>query len=933
MKRNLIGTLLIFIFLLTLAGIGQAQIIAPPADSQVPGEILMGLIGKYMAMVQQYQSLIAQGGVPDSVIELRLAAKVILGDEEIDLELVDESLAGLSRMAFWIKGSILARYPSLIRMDLSGSLGDVEILFTTTGSTVVFRDEAVFSVLPLDMDVADVLPIETLPVDLDLPSSLGQLQEQIDASLLSRVLGAAIEYDGLELTPRGWAHVVRLTDTDTGEVVTLWVLDETWELCKAEYDDPLGGNSMIIVIEGIELVASTLPDSAFVIDTSMLAELPYEEFLAVFELKLLSAALTGAPVAADLSVSLPEVRQGEQVVVSSNGLDAEDAESDLDAQIEYRAPNGSWTPLELGANYVGTAPLGHWEAVFVPSLNEVPGSYDFKVTYADTAGVVGEPLELLAALNVIAVPPQVVDVTPADAEKGVPVVSHVAVTFSQGMDIASVESAFYLTDSSGQAVSGTFEWTEERAFVFKPDQRLAYGENYLAKILGTAAGLNTATLDTDMDGIGEGSPADDLVCRFTTEYAPLPKVVEFSPGYRQVNVAVSAQVSVAFTEPMDEPSVENAFSLTSPDGQVVSGSFQWADNTMTFIPSQNLEYNTTYAVKVRGSAMSAIGVGLDANKNGIAEGSPKDDLLWWFSTEKYPVLAVKPVSQTALGGDFITVDIMARSVSQLSSFAFTIDFNPEVLSVLKVQRASFAMWRPRPKIIEDVDIWQPTVIDHEQGLITIAADSTRKGGVTGTGTIATLTFQAIAVGESLLQFENVSLINALGEDILPELRHGSVQVIEFPPWDANHDGVVNILDFIIIQTNRGANTDVNGDGVTNILDMVAAAGSVESPLVPPPPPGFSMLGGNFPNPFNPETWIPYQLARGANVVIRIYSPIGQLVRSLDLGYKGAGRYITKAAAAYWDGTNEYGERVASGIYYYSIKAGDFSAVKKMVVSQ
>ena len=90
---------------------------------------------------------------------------------------------------------------------------------------------------------------------------------------------------------------------------------------------------------------------------------------------------------------------------------------------------------------------------------------------------------------------------------------------------------------------------------------------------------------------------------------------------------------------------------------------------------------------------------------------------------------------------------------------------------------------------------------------------------------------------------------------------------------------------------------------------------------------------NFPNPFNPETWIPYQLAQDKNVTISIYSVSGQIVRTLEVGPKLAGSYISKENAAHWDGRNDSGEQVASGVYFYSIQAGDFAATKKMVVKQ
>ena len=88
---------------------------------------------------------------------------------------------------------------------------------------------------------------------------------------------------------------------------------------------------------------------------------------------------------------------------------------------------------------------------------------------------------------------------------------------------------------------------------------------------------------------------------------------------------------------------------------------------------------------------------------------------------------------------------------------------------------------------------------------------------------------------------------------------------------------------------------------------------------------------NYPNPFNPETWIPYQLAAPADVVVQIYTVNGVLVRTLALGHRSAGIYQEKSHAAYWDGKNEQGETVSSGVYFYTLKVGDFSATKKMLI--
>ena len=96
-------------------------------------------------------------------------------------------------------------------------------------------------------------------------------------------------------------------------------------------------------------------------------------------------------------------------------------------------------------------------------------------------------------------------------------------------------------------------------------------------------------------------------------------------------------------------------------------------------------------------------------------------------------------------------------------------------------------------------------------------------------------------------------------------------------------------------------------------------------------PSETALLPNYPNPFNPETWIPYHLSDPAEVTLSIYSADGRLVRTLALGHQAAGIYESKSRAAYWDGRNAVGERVASGLYFYTLTAGDFAATGKMLI--
>jgi hypothetical protein len=96
-------------------------------------------------------------------------------------------------------------------------------------------------------------------------------------------------------------------------------------------------------------------------------------------------------------------------------------------------------------------------------------------------------------------------------------------------------------------------------------------------------------------------------------------------------------------------------------------------------------------------------------------------------------------------------------------------------------------------------------------------------------------------------------------------------------------------------------------------------------------PTATRLMPNYPNPFNPETWIPFELTEEADVTVRIYGKDGAVVRSLNLGRRPEGYYTGGADAAYWDGRNELGEPVASGVYLYEIRAGEYRAIRRMTL--
>ena len=122
-----------------------------------------------------------------------------------------------------------------------------------------------------------------------------------------------------------------------------------------------------------------------------------------------------------------------------------------------------------------------------------------------------------------------------------------------------------------------------------------------------------------------------------------------------------------------------------------------------------------------------------------------------------------------------------------------------------------------------------------------------------------------------------------------------------------------------------------GDRITVTINVTDEAGAAPPVETPPIIPDNTDLLTNFPNPFNPETWIPYQLAKPAEVTLTIYDMRGVVVRTIALGHQAAGLYTSRSRAIHWDGSNSIGEKVASGLYFYTLTAGDFTATRKMLI--
>ena len=328
-------------------------------------------------------------------------------------------------------------------------------------------------------------------------------------------------------------------------------------------------------------------------------------------------------------------------------------------------------------------------------------------------------------------------------------------------------------------------------------------------------------------------------------------------------------------------------------------------------------------------------------------------------------------------GDTFTLDIGAKDVFDMAGWQFDIDFDPVILEAINVTEGDFL------KASGGTTFFQTGTINNASGRITgFTAARTSTGGVSGTGTLLQVTFRAKARGETALTLQNVEFGDPTGTLISAGPHEIRITVGgQLATGDVNRDGAVTILDLILIARQLGqrvpanSQVDLNGDGAVSILDLILAARSLGSTTTPAAPlvgtesidaatiaawiaqarlkdngslafkqgiemleklltsliPQETVLLRNYPNPFNPETWIPYQLAQGTDVTLTIYDTRGVLARQLDLGYQQAGYYADRTRAAYWNGRNNLGEAVGSGIYFYHLRAGDYSTTRKMLI--
>ena len=359
----------------------------------------------------------------------------------------------------------------------------------------------------------------------------------------------------------------------------------------------------------------------------------------------------------------------------------------------------------------------------------------------------------------------------------------------------------------------------------------------------------------------------------------------------------------------------------------------------------------------------------------LASGSSDHTIRLWTLDPLASVDATVSVSpstvQSPAIGEQLTLSLTIADGYKVAGYRATLEFDAHALRYVSSANGDYL-----PAGASAV----PTIA---RGATVIVAATSLAGESDGDGTLASITFEAIAVKASTLYLTEVVLVNSAGAYWNLQVENGEITEPQPPQiaGDVNQDGVVNILDLVLVASHLGQagqnDADVNGDGIVNILDMVLVAGALGDAAAAPTvlhgdleiaptradvkrwlaqargldlthaqlqrgilflerllavlTPKETALLPNYPNPFNPETWIPYHLASAADVQVTIYDTKGTIVRQLDLGHHPAGYYTDRAKAAYWDGRNASGESVASGVYFYQLRAADYSALRRMVI--
>lgn len=605
------------------------------------------------------------------------------------------------------------------------------------------------------------------------------------------------------------------------------------------------------------------------------------------------------PVASDISAVVSQVSRGGTVSIIAIGKDVDetDAGPALKCQISYKIGNTPWVPLNV--EYV-ESPNPQWKANFSPDANAVLGDYDFRAKFVDSSQAESDWLEKYRLVTV---------------NNSLPVIS------SSLDDLRVTEDTvreFDLTDFGSDYENGkNLTWVLDENSVDNNlfSARMLHGKVLEITPVHDKNGKDDITLIiTDADG-GKTEKKDvTIIIDPVNDLPTIPTVVKITP-----------ENPTTLDTLVCEPS-----GSTDPDGDSVIYRYQWYKNgvAQSDLKSRDVHFSKTAKGEVWKCEVTP--------SDGIVDGPSK-------SVEVKIGNSAPSITNIKVSGN--TKDI---------KITFDLDDPDNDVCDLKLEyRLKGGIWKSASTsgVLNGVNpakslslIWQsysnePNVAVSDCKLRLTANDRSINSEIKESDSFLldnkppefVLTAVVNPVYDAYVDV-NVRTDEEL-KDPLPEV---SVKLSEEETIKLEMKKIAERTWTGMLKLQRGYKGNVLFTvKAYDIYDNEGKAELLREFNIPPPDPKPDkfVLGQNYPNPIVIGTNIPYELPESSNVSLEIYNSNGQLVRKIDVGYKSAGYYVVENRAIYWDGKDEFGLPVASGVYFYYLKANNFEGVKKMAVKR
>jgi hypothetical protein len=604
------------------------------------------------------------------------------------------------------------------------------------------------------------------------------------------------------------------------------------------------------------------------------------------------------PVALDITAVPVQVPRGKTVIITANGkdVDAVDFGPSMRCRIEYRINNGVW--IDLTSKYVDI-PTPHWETIFSPDAKATLGNYDFRTKFIDQSEAESEWFEKLSLVNV---------------DNSLPIIDASLGGFSLKEDI--------ITEFDLSAYGSDYESVKDVTWSLDPDSvninlfkaSILRGKILEIRPVENMNGKDDITLIlTDSDGGKTEKTNVTVIVDPVNDPPTAPTIVKISP--ENPNTLDSL--------------VCTASGSTDPDNDKVVYRYKWYKNDVlqTDLTAPDVHYSKT----AKGETWRCEAIPSDGQVDGPSR-----------SADVKIGNVIPSVTSIKVTGH--TKDIIVT---------YDLEDPDGDLCDIKLEYKKDGSWKTATTSVSLLGIapnkglnitWQsytdlPDIETNDCKLRISANDrvlpSTPKESETLLLDNKSPEFTITAVSNPVHK-AYIDINVTSHEELKDKTPKVSAKLSELETVEIEMNNIGDKIWTGMLKLNNGFDGNVlitvNG---TDLYDNSSKAELQREFKIPAPDPRPTIftLKQNYPNPVFQDTRIPYELTESSIVVIKIYNISGELVKTIDVGYKAAGYYNTPERAALWDGKDDFGFSVASGVYFYHLKAGSSEDVMKMLVKR